>query len=77
MATTPTNTTTSAEVILSRQYYYKNQHGDTIIIQEHQDGHVFKSGVGNQGPHFNVRPISNPRTGYIEGVLDHYEYNRR
>ncbi|SFH94811.1 RHS repeat-associated core domain-containing protein [Selenomonas ruminantium] len=67
----------NGQLIWSRQYYYKNNRGKTIIIQEHQDGHVFVDGKGTQGPHFNVRPENNPHTGTVEGALKHYGYKRR
>ena len=67
----------NGQLIWSRQYYYKNNRGETIIIQEHQDGHVFVDGKGTQGPDFNVRPENNPHTGTVEGALKHYGYKRR
>jgi hypothetical protein len=36
-------------------------------IQEHAPG-----GAGDQGPHFNVRPIENPRHGVVPGTKPHY-----
>lgn len=46
-----------------------------LIIQDHSAGHHFgQGGVGDQGSHFNVRPIGNPRTGSVDGTLDHYSY---
>ena len=34
----------------------------------------FLDGVGNQGSHFNIRPIKNTRTGQLAGTLEHYNY---
>lgn len=59
-------------VIYTREYYFKNNKGETIIIQDHSAGHE----KGGQGPHFNVRPSDNPRTGSIDGTKDHYEFNK-
>ncbi|MFF7096832.1 HNH/endonuclease VII fold putative polymorphic toxin [Streptomyces rubradiris] len=36
---------------------YKRSDGDRVIIQDHAYGHYYgEGGVGDQGPHFNVRP---------------------
>lgn len=34
----------------------------------------FLDGVGNQGSHFNIRPIENTRPGKLAGTLEHYNY---
>ena len=62
----------NGNVIYTREYYYTNQDGKNIIIQEHSAGHT----KGDQGPHFNVRPIENPRTGSVPGTNDHYPFNK-
>nr|WP_243143428.1 HNH/endonuclease VII fold putative polymorphic toxin [Clostridium estertheticum] len=58
--------------IKTREYYYKNQNGETVIIQDHSAGHA----KGNQGPHFNVRPADNSRTGSVSGTQEHYPFNK-
>ncbi|MCO1604046.1 DNRLRE domain-containing protein [Desulfosporosinus nitroreducens] len=62
----------NGNVIYTREYYYTNQDGKNIIIQEHSAGHP----KGGQGPHFNVRPIENPRTGSVPGTNAHYPFNK-
>jgi len=65
------------EPIFTREYYFKNNKGKSIIIQEHSAGHNFGSNAkGNQGPHFNVRPADNTRTGTVEGTKSHYDYEK-
>ena len=58
--------------IKTREYYFINDKGEKIIIQDHSAGHA----KGNQGPHFNVRPINNKRTGKVNGTKEHYSYNK-
>jgi RHS repeat-associated protein len=58
--------------ILTREYYYKNNAGEIIVIQEHSAGHE----KGNQGPHFNVRPADDTRNGSVSGTQDHYPFNK-
>jgi RHS repeat-associated protein len=50
--------------------------GSIITIQDHQTGHQFgeEGGVGDQPPHFNVRPGDNTRTGFVPGTQSHYPY---
>jgi RHS repeat-associated protein len=58
----------------TRQYYYLNNRGETIVIQEHSLGHA-KATPGHGGePHFNVRPIENVGTGYVPGTHGHYNF---
>jgi hypothetical protein len=60
----------------TREYIYTTPDGEQIIIQDHSAGHQFgEGGVGNQGPHFNVRPIDDPRNGYVPGTLPHYPFD--
>jgi len=62
--------------IMTREYTYTRPDGTKVIIQEHSAGHYFgEGGAGDVGPHFNVRPPENPRTGVVPGTLPHYEYN--
>jgi hypothetical protein len=63
--------------IRTRQYHY-TVNNDEIVIQDHSAGHQFgDGGVGDQGPHFNVRPGSSPeelRNGIFPGTEAHYNY---
>ncbi|MBD3231405.1 hypothetical protein GF322_01965, partial [Candidatus Dependentiae bacterium] len=59
-------------IIKTKEYYYKNKNDDKIIIQDHGAGHK----LGNQGPHFNVRPINNRRTGDVDGTKKHYPFDK-
>ncbi|MCY1019272.1 HNH/endonuclease VII fold putative polymorphic toxin [Pyxidicoccus sp. MSG2] len=58
--------------IMTREYTYTRPDGSKVVIQDHSAGHRFGEGVGDQGPHFNVRPPENTRTGKVPGTLDHY-----
>lgn len=60
--------------VTTRQYHFKNIRGNEILIQEHSYGHV--KAVAGKGlePHFNVRPIDNPNTGYVPGTYGHYNF---
>ncbi len=63
----------SGKIIMTREYHFKNRNGDRIIIQDHSAGHK----KGGQGPHFNVRPIDNPRTGKVSGTKSHYPFRKK
>ena len=61
--------------VLTREYdFVRSSDGATITIQEHTAGHKFggPDGIGDQGPHFNVRPTDDPRTGKVDGTKNHY-----
>ena len=61
--------------IMTREYTYAKPNGGKVIIQDHSAGHQFgQGGVGDQGPHFNVRPPENTRTGSVDGTQDHYSW---
>ena len=61
--------------IQTREYVFTRQDGSQIVIQEHSAGHKFgEDGVGDQPPHFNVRPIDRRRTGKVPGTDDHYSW---
>ncbi|KHD27853.1 hypothetical protein LH67_15035 [Xenorhabdus nematophila] len=60
--------------IWTKEYQFTKANGTKVIIQDHSAGHYYPNGVGNQGPHLNVRPIDNIRTGSIPGTLDHYSF---
>lgn len=62
----------NGNVINTREYHYTNSNGEKIIIQDHSAGHT----KGDQGPHFNVRPAENPRTGSVPGTQDYYPFNK-
>ncbi|MEU8087407.1 HNH/endonuclease VII fold putative polymorphic toxin, partial [Micromonospora sp. NPDC049101] len=62
--------------IITREYVYTRPDGSKVVIQDHAAGHQFDGGVGNQGPHFNVRPPENTRTGHVPGTTDHYPFVR-
>ncbi|MGE1156007.1 HNH/endonuclease VII fold putative polymorphic toxin [Pseudomonas kitaguniensis] len=46
------------------------------ILQDHSAGHKFgdKNRIGDQGAHFNLRPLEAPRTGNVPGTKDHYSF---
>ena len=59
-------------IIMTREYYFKNNSGETIVIQDHSAGHK----KGGQGSHFNVRPEYSTRTGHVPGTQDHYPFEK-
>ena len=65
--------------ILTREYQFTREDGLKIIIQDHSAGHKFLApgNEGDQKPHLNLRPISNPRTGKIPGAKDHFYFKER
>ncbi|WP_263166601.1 putative T7SS-secreted protein [Streptomyces sp. SCSIO ZS0520] len=61
--------------VMTREYTFTREDGSRVIIQDHAAGHYYgEGGIGDQGPHLNVRPIENPRTGKVPGTAQHYEY---
>ena len=46
--------------IMTREYHFEGNHGGAII-QEHSIGHRQYGGDASK-PHFNVRPMNNPRS---------------
>lgn len=60
------------KIIWTKEYLYTNNKGQKIIIQDHSAGHK----KGGQGPHFNVRPFDNPRTGKVPGTKEHYPFKK-
>jgi hypothetical protein len=61
--------------VQTREYIYRRSDGSRVVIQEHSRGQDFgEGGVGDQPPHFNVRPIENTRTGTVPGTSDHYYF---
>ena len=62
--------------ITTREYTYTRPDGSQVVIQDHGAGHQFgQGGLGDQGPHFNVRPPENTRTGSVPGTRDHYPFD--
>ena len=63
--------------IMTREYTFTRPDGSKVVIQDHSAGHSFgQGGVGDQGPHFNVRPPENTRTGSVPGTQPHYPFDR-
>ncbi|MGY2273245.1 RHS repeat-associated core domain-containing protein [Pseudomonas azotoformans] len=64
----------SGKPIHTRVYQYTRADGSKVLIQDHSAGHKFgaPNGVGDQGAHFNLRPLETPRTGSVPGTKDHY-----
>ncbi|WP_082927870.1 HNH/endonuclease VII fold putative polymorphic toxin [Paenibacillus oryzisoli] len=62
----------NGKVISTREYVCTNKDGKKIVIQDHSAGHQ----KGGQGPHFNVRPADNTRTGKVPGTMEHYPFNK-
>ncbi|MBQ3422938.1 MAG: hypothetical protein IJH34_15075, partial [Romboutsia sp.] len=61
----------NGNMVECREYYYTNREGEKVIIQEHVYPHV-----GSPGPHFNVRPSTDPRNGVFEGTKEHYQFKK-
>jgi RHS repeat-associated protein len=60
---------------MTREYVFTRPDNSQVIIQDHSAGHRFgQGGVGDQGPHFNVRPPENTRTGRVPGTSEHYPF---
>ncbi|MHC8300485.1 HNH/endonuclease VII fold putative polymorphic toxin [Pseudomonas sp. ZS1P83] len=61
--------------IMTREYTYTRPDGSKVVIQDHSAGHEFgQGGVGDQGPHLNVRPPENTRNGTVPGTEEHYYF---
>jgi len=61
--------------VMTREYNYTRTDGSTVVIQDHGAGHNYgQGGIGDQGPHFNVRPSTNTRTGKVPGTRPHYPW---
>jgi RHS repeat-associated protein len=58
--------------VLTRQYEFRNTSGEPVFIQDHSWGHT----IDGRGPHFNVRPLDNLRTGHFDGTHGHYNFSR-
>ncbi|MCB9228351.1 MAG: hypothetical protein H6618_01935 [Deltaproteobacteria bacterium] len=70
----------NGKVVNTREYHFTRSDGSKVVIQEHSAGHKFgQGGVGDQGPHYNVRPYDTKsgnaaRNGAVDGTKDHYSY---
>jgi len=61
--------------LMTREYKYTRPDGTKVVIQDHSARHQFgQRGVGDQGPHFNVRPPEKTRTGSVPGTKEHYSW---
>ena len=77
----------NGKIIYSREMTYdvrgkgiKNERKEIInyvVIQDHSYGHRYANGVGNQASHFNVRPITNTKTGKVSGMKGHYYFKSK
>ena len=59
----------------TREYTHTTGSGETVVIQDHSQGHTFPDG-GSVGPHLNVRPANDTRHGTVEGTQPHYPYDK-
>jgi RHS repeat-associated protein len=61
--------------VMTREYVFTRSDGSQVVIQDHSAGHRFgEGGRGDQGPHFNVRPIEDTRNGKVPGTQEHYPF---
>lgn len=60
--------------VQTREYHFKNNKGESIIIQEHSHGHTKATTGHGADPHFNVRPYDNPSTGNVSNTHGHYNF---
>ncbi|MCX7920801.1 MAG: S8 family serine peptidase [Clostridia bacterium] len=61
----------NGKIIETREYHYTNRFGEEVVIQEHSAPHI-----GSDGPHFNVRPITDTRNGVFPGTKEHYPFKK-
>ncbi|MDX2290706.1 MULTISPECIES: HNH/endonuclease VII fold putative polymorphic toxin, partial [Streptomyces] len=65
------------QFVMTREYIFTRADGSRVMIQDHAAGHYYgEGGQGDQGSHFNVRPIENTRTGHVPGTARHYDSDR-
>lgn len=64
----------NGRIVYTREYYFLDVKGARLIIQDHSYGHLKAVPQRGAEPHFNVRPIINPKTGSVEGTHGHYNY---
>jgi RHS repeat-associated protein len=65
--------------IFSREYTFTRSNGSKVVVQDHSAGHKFReNGVGDQGSHFNVRPVDLRgevvRNGKVPMTKAHYPF---
>lgn len=62
--------------VVTRETTHTYTKGEKIVIQDHSAGHQFgKGGIGDRGPHLNVRPADNTRSGQVSGTKEYYPFN--
>ncbi len=57
----------------TREYTHTTGSGDTVVIQDHAQGHSFPDG-GSSDSHMHVRPPEDTRQGTVDGTQSHYPY---
>ncbi|WP_082356769.1 RHS repeat-associated core domain-containing protein [Pseudomonas nunensis] len=64
--------------IRTRQYQFTREDGSILLLQDHSAGHQFGEvkTKGDQGAHFNIRPLDDPRNGKVENTKEHYPFKR-
>lgn len=61
--------------VMTREYDFTLPDGRKVTIQEHSAGHSFgEGGVGDQGPHFNLRESGTNKT--FPGAQEHYYFQK-
>lgn len=60
--------------VQAREYVFRKDNGEIIIIQEHSYGHPKATPGHGIEPHINVRPEGGERTGSVPGTHGHYNY---
>ncbi|GKT27140.1 RHS repeat-associated core domain-containing protein [Acidovorax sp. SUPP3334] len=60
--------------VTAREYHYVSKDGKPVVIQEHSLGHTKATKGHGMEPHFNVRPVTNTRTGDVAGTHGHYNF---
>ena len=60
-------------VIMTTESHFTGPGHKPVVIQNHAAGHVFPDG-GVEGPHYNVRPPNQLRTGKVRGTSGHYGF---
>ncbi|WP_306320495.1 MULTISPECIES: DUF6531 domain-containing protein [unclassified Streptomyces] len=68
----------AGETIKTKEFHYRRDDGSEVVIQDHSAGHIYGRAdrVGDVGPHFNVRPISDTRNGKVPGTAEHYGWGK-
>ncbi|MFI5659278.1 DUF6531 domain-containing protein [Streptomyces sp. NPDC051684] len=68
----------AGETIKTKEFHYIRDDGSEVVIQDHSAGHIYGRAdrVGDVGPHFNVRPVSDTRNGKVPGTAEHYGWGK-